>query len=128
MATPFEVIPFFGLLKVAQDSWSAFWLLLAVQGPLFVLPTIWALFAAGRDLWHRRRHPWVLILMCQAVMLLFLPNSTWREPLAMPRLAVGLVTATMLYGAQRHSRRILTFSFFWLATLALLIDESALPV
>ena len=47
---------------------------------------------------------------------------------AMTRLAVGLVAATLLYGAWRHSRRVLIFSLFWLATLALLINESALPV
>ena len=43
-------------------------------------------------------------------------------------LAVGLVAATLLYGALRRSRRILMYSFFWLATLALLINESALPI
>jgi len=66
--------------------------------------------------------------LLQAAVLPFLPNSTWREPLAMARLAVGLVAATVLYGAQRRSRRVLGFSFFWLATLALLINESALPI
>ena len=57
-----------------------------------------------------------------------MPFSTWREPLAMARVAVGLVAATLLYGARRRSRRVLTFSLFWLATLALLVNESALPV
>ncbi|MBN1979186.1 MAG: hypothetical protein JW918_17455 [Anaerolineae bacterium] len=128
MATPFEAIPFMGLLRVTEDSWPAFWLLLAVEGPLFVLPTIWALVASARDLWRGRRHAWVAILLLQAAVLPFLPYSTWREPLAMPRLAVGLVAATVLYGAQRRSKRVLLFSFFWLATLALLIDESVLPI
>lgn len=128
MATPFEVIPFMGLLRVTEDSWPAFWLLLAVEGPLFVLPTIWALVVSVRDLWRGRRHPWLTLLLIQAAVLLFLPNSTWREPLAMARLAVGLVAATMLYGAQRRSRRVLLFGFFWLATLALLVNESALPI
>jgi hypothetical protein len=128
MATPFEVIPFWGLLRVAQVDWRVFWLLLAIEGPLFVLPTIWALAASARDLWRGRRHPWSTILLLQAAVLPFLPYSTWREPLAMARLAVGLVAATVLYGAQRRSRRVLGLSFFWLATLALLINESALPI
>jgi hypothetical protein len=128
MATPFEVVPFMGLLRVIQGSWPAFWILLAIEGPLFVLPTIWALVTSARDLWRERRHAWTTILLVQAAVLPFLPNSTWREPLAIARLAVGLVAATVLYGARRCSRRVLTFSFFWLATLALLINESALPI
>jgi hypothetical protein len=128
MATPFEVIPFWGLVRVIQVDWRVFLILLAIEGPLFVLPTIWALAASARDLWRGRRHPWSTILLLQAAVLPFLPNSTWREPLAMARLAVGLVAATVLYGAQRRSRRVLGLSFFWLATLALLINESALPI
>ena len=42
--------------------------------------------------------------------------------------SVGLVAAVLLYGARHHSRRVLTYSLFWLATLALLVNESALPV
>ena len=128
MATPFEWLPFAGLLRVATVSWPAFWLLLAIEGPLFVLPTIWALIVSVRDLLCGRFHPWVAVLLVQAAVLPFLPFSTWREPLAMARLAVGLVAATLLYGALRRSRRVLVYSLFWLATLVLLVNESALPV
>jgi len=128
MATPFEWLPFAGLLRVATVEWSAFWVLLAIEGPLFVLPVIWALNTSVRDLLRGRRHPWITMLLTQAAALPFLPFSTWREPLAMARLAVGLVAATLLYGAQRRSRRVLTFSLLWLATLALLVNESVLPV
>jgi hypothetical protein len=128
MATPFEWLPFAGLLRVATVEWSAFWILLAIEGPLFVLPAIWALSGSVRDLLRGRRHPWITVLLAQAAALPFLPFSTWREPLAMARLAVGLVAATLLYGAQRRSRRVLTFSLLWLATLALLVNESVLPV
>jgi len=34
----------------------------------------------------------------------------------------------LLYGALRRSRRVLIYSLFWLATLALLVNESVLPV
>ena len=128
MATAFEAIPFRGLLRVAEVSWPVFWMLLAIQGPLFVLPTVWALLVSVRDLLRGLRHPWITVLLAQAVTLPFLPFSTWREPLAVARLATGLVAATVLYGALRRSRRILGYSFLWLATLALLIDESALPI
>jgi len=128
MATPFEVVPFAGLARVATVSWPAFWLLLAIEGPLFVLPTIWALVVSLRDLLRGRRHPWVTILLAQAMALPFLPFSTWREPLAMARLAAGLVAATLLYGGLRRSPRLLRWSLVWLVTLALLVNESALPV
>jgi len=128
MATPFEWVPFAGLLRVATVKWSVFWLLLALEGPLFVLPTVWALVASMRDLARGRRHPWVTLLLVQAAALPFLPFSTWREPLAMARLAAGLVAATLLYGAWSRSRRVLFFSLLWLATLALLVNETALPV
>lgn len=128
MATPFELLPFAGLWRVAKVSWPVFWLLLAIEGPLFVLPTVWALIASARDVLRKRSHAWVTVLLVQAAVLPFLPFSTWREPLAMTRLAVGLVAATLLYGAWRRSRRVLTYSLFWLATLALLVNESQLPV
>lgn len=128
MATPFEVIPFAGLARVAATSPPAFRLLLAIEGPLFVLPTLWALYASARDLARGLAHPWVTVLLVQAAALPFLPFSTWREPLAMARLAAGLVAATLLYGALRRSQRVLNYSVLWLATLALLVNESALPI
>jgi hypothetical protein len=127
MATPFEWMPFAGLLRVASVSWPVFWLWVAIEGPLFVLPTLWALIASLRDLWRGQRHPWVTVLLVQAGTLPFLPFSTWREPLAMVRLTVGLVAATLLYAAMRGSRRVLIYSLFWLATLALLANEMVLP-
>jgi hypothetical protein len=128
MATPFELIPFAGLARAATVSWPAFWLLLAVEGPLFVLPAVWACLRGARDLFRGHRHPWTAILLAQAAVLPFLPFSTWREPLAMARLATGLVSATLLYGALSSSRRLLNLSLVWLSTLALLINESQLPV
>ena len=128
MATPFEVIPFAGLARVAATSLPAFRLLLAIEGPLFVLPTVWALYTSARDLARGLAHPWVTVLLVQAAALPFLPFSTWREPLAMARLAAGLISATLLYGALRRSQRVLNYSVLWLATLALLVNESALPI
>jgi hypothetical protein len=95
---------------------------------LFIFPTLWALVTSVRDHVRGRLHPWATLLLAQAAVLPFLPFSTWREPLAMARLATGLVAATLLYGALRHSQRVLNFSVAWLATLALLINESQLPV
>jgi hypothetical protein len=127
-ATPFEWLPFAGLVRTTADSWRAFWILLSIEGPLFVLPTVWGLFASGRDLLRGRQDPWTIQLLAQAAVLPFLPFSTLREPLAIARLTIGLVSATLLYGTLHHSRRVLNYSFAWLATLALLVNESQLPV
>lgn len=128
MATSFEWVPFGGLLRVATVSLPTFWLLLAIEGPLFVLPTMWALVDSARSLFRSPRRVWTILLLVQAVVLLFLPFSTWREPLGMVRMTVGLVAATLLYGTLRRSRRVLNYSLLWLATLAFLLDESSLPV
>ena len=136
LATPFEWVPFGGMWRVVAHMFSpipaaAMSRLAAVviiNTCLFVLPSLWALVVSARDVARGHRHPWVVILGVQAVVLPFLPFSTWREPLAMARLGTGLVAATLLYGARRHSRRVLRFSFFWLATLALLVDERTLPI
>ena len=128
MATAFEWLPFMGLWRVALASPRVFGVLLMVEGPLFVLPAVWAVVVSARSLWRGNRDIWSTNLLVQAVVLMLLPFSTWREPLAITRLATGLASAVLLYGARRHSRRILSYSMFWLATLALLINETVLPV
>ncbi len=128
MATGFELLPLGGLWRVATVSWAAFWLLLAIEGPLFVLPTVWALVVSLREVWRGRSHPWVTVLLTRAAVLLFLPFSTWREPLAMARLSSGLMAALLLYGGLRRSPRVLRWSTIGLATLALVLNESGLPV
>jgi hypothetical protein len=58
-------------------------------------------------------------------MILFLPNSTFREPLAMLRLTQGLVVSMLLYGALRRSWRILNYCYLWLFTNVLLVGGVA---
>jgi len=128
MATSFEWLPFMGLWRVAPVSLKAFALLLMIEGPFFVLPAVWAFVASIRRMWHGRRSLWVTIMFVQAAVLMFLPFSTWREPLAITRLASGLVFSVLLYGAWVHSRRIPNYCMFWLTTLVFLVNETSLPV
>ena len=65
--------------------------------------------------------PAVLALGANAVLIAVLPFSTFREPLALVRLATGLVLSTVLFGAHVHSRRVLNYSLFWMAALVLLV-------
>ncbi|NLE44951.1 MAG: hypothetical protein GX620_09545 [Chloroflexi bacterium] len=128
MATPFEWLPFAGFVRVALVSLPAFLLLLAIEGPLFVAPAIWAVAASLRQMMRRDHVLWVTVLLAQGAVLAFLPFSSWREPLAMARIASGLMSSTILFGAWRRSPRTLRFSTVWLATLALLANETVLPV
>jgi hypothetical protein len=61
------------------------------------------------------------------LVVLFTPQSTFREPLGMLRLMVGLVVSTLIYAASRQSRRGLHYALLWIFTLALALNEPGLP-
>jgi hypothetical protein len=123
LATPLEAIPYMGLWRVASFSVPAFLLLLAIFGPMVVLPSVWGILTAVRRLWSRDFAPLVLILGANAGFLALTPFSTFREPLGLIRLATGLVLATVLYAAESRSRRVLNYTLLWLAALALAVRE-----
>ena len=126
-ATGWEILPYRGLWSVAAIDVRALALIALIAVPLAVIPSLLSLWAAGRDLWRGRWHPMVSMLLANALVLLFLPQSTWREPLAMLRLTTGLVIATINYGAHKRSRRILNYSLLWLASLVFLTKEGPVP-
>ena len=65
----------------------------------------------------------MLVLGANAAFIAVTPHATFREPLGLIRLATGLVLATVLYGAQSESRRVLNYALLWLAALALAVRE-----
>jgi hypothetical protein len=125
-ATPFELIPFGGLIHVAQTSMSVFLLLALILGPTVLWPVVWALFSSVKNLLAGRWRLWTLALGLNALVILFLPTSTFREPLAIVRFTGPLVALTILHSAQIHSRRALNYSYLWLATLILLLKDPLL--
>lgn len=122
-ATPWEIVPFRGLWSIGAIDLRVLALLALIVLPLAVIPALLALWATGRDLWAGRWNPYATMLLANAAVFLFLPQSSYREPLAMLRLATGLVVAVILYGARKRSRRILNYSLLWLASLAFLFKE-----
>jgi hypothetical protein len=122
-ATGWEVIPFNGLWSVGQISLPALRLLALIMVPLAVIPSLLAVVVAGRDLWRGRQHVFVGTLFVAGLALFFLPQSTFREPLAMLRLTIPLMASSILYGARRRSRRVLNYSLLWLASLVFLTKE-----
>jgi len=128
MGTPFEWIPYRGLWSLAAINVRAFALIALIVTPMALLPSLVALVAALRDVARRDVHPWVCVLLVNALIIPFTPQSTLREPLGMLRLIVGLVAAVLAWGAYRRSRRALNYSLLWIATLAFAVNESQLPV
>jgi hypothetical protein len=126
-ATGWEILPFRGLWSVGAIDMQALALLSLIVVPLTVIPTLLSLWATGRDIWKGHWHPFGTMLLANAAMMLFLPQSTYREPLAMLRLTIGLMAATILYGAYKRSRRILNYTLFWLASLVFLTKEGPTP-
>ena len=123
LATPFEWLPYMGLWRVAGVSVPAFVLLAVILGPLIVLPSAWGAITAAWRVAQRDWSPVVWVLGANAALVVFAPFSTFREPVGLIRLATGLVLATVLFGAQVGARRVLNYSLFWLAALALAIRD-----
>jgi hypothetical protein len=92
-----------------------------------ILPSLAGTALSLRDLWRGKDHPFIFSLLLNSVVIMFLPTSTFREPVAMLRLTQGLVVSMLLYGGLSKSSRILTYSFLWLATNVLLFKGVAGP-
>jgi hypothetical protein len=103
-ATPFEVIPFAGLFRVAGASTRIFAALFAVYLPGLLIPAVYSLWAPLRDLVRRQIRPEGWLLLVNALMIAFAPYSTFREPLGILRLACGLILCLWLYAAVHHVR------------------------
>lgn len=115
-ATPFETIPFNGAVRIYTDTGNlrvfiAFALLLV---PAVILPALWALVSSTRDLVTGKWQLAAFVLWVNAAIMPFVPFSTYREPLGILRFIVGLVLATIIYGAVNRNQRVLRYSTLWI--------------
>ncbi len=121
-ATSFEMIPLMGIIRIWTDTpaeaRAKILLILAPTLLIFVIaPTIWALWVSIKDI---RRHKWsveICLLLINAAVMLFVPFSTYREPIGILRFIVGLQIAVILYAAQNKRYRALRNSTLWIVTL-----------
>ncbi|MBN1993542.1 MAG: hypothetical protein JW953_12655 [Anaerolineae bacterium] len=120
-ATPFSLIPLGGWLAIATVSIPAFLIVSLVVAPMSIFPGLAGIWLSVRRLGQGEVHPFIYSLLLNSLVVLFLPASTFREPAAMVRLTMGLVPAMLLYAALARSRRILNYSYFWIATNVLLL-------
>jgi hypothetical protein len=121
MATPFEIIPFNGIWRLREFGPSVFVLFGLIPILTALVPTLWALWRALRDMLQRRWHPYVFLMLANAAIIPFVPFSTYREPRGIARFLVGLAISVVLYAALRRTRRPLRYSTFWVLFGASLI-------
>jgi hypothetical protein len=100
-ATSFEWIPFAGLFKIAEASLPAFAAMFIVYLPGLLFPVLFGLVAPLADLIRRRANPEGLLLLANALVIVFAPFSTFREPLGILRLACGLILCMCMYAAAK---------------------------
>ena len=118
--TAFEMIPFMGLWRVARLGWPIFFAFFLLMGIPVVLPSLWGLMAAARRLMQRDFSPTVWALALNAAVIPFTPFSTFIEPSGMFRFVIGLILSTLFFAVRVKSTRVLNYSLFWIAALALL--------
>jgi len=77
--------------------------------------------AAGRGMRKQLWDPNAWATLLSGLGIIFLPFSTFREPLGLVRAADGLVFAVLAFASASRSRRVLNYSLFWIAMLAMLV-------
>jgi hypothetical protein len=124
-ATDFEILPLMGVIRIlTEGNVRVFGVLMALIVPFVLLPTVWGLWRCWQDVSSRRWTPLTTLLLFSAAIMLFVPFSTYREPLGILRFIGGLQVALILYSAERRQRRALRYCSFWaLTTLVLLVSD-----
>ena len=123
MATPFEVIPFMGLLRIGFYSPIYLVAMLVVFGPSIVLPTLWGLRVGIRRWLSGDTDIVVLALILNALVMPFLPFSTYRETGGTLRFACGLILSVIIYSSRYRMRKVLNYSQLWSVLNAFLLKS-----
>jgi hypothetical protein len=118
---PFHFLPFGGWLEAAQINLLAFILISIPIIPMSIVPILAGFYLGLKSLINRLYHPFVFSMIFFGLFILFLPFLTFSESVAMLRVTQGLAISLLLYGALVDSKRVLNYSFFWLATNVLII-------
>jgi hypothetical protein len=113
MATPFEIIPYMGLLRIGQESLIYLLAMLVVFGPTVVLPSLWGIWSSARRWLAGEKNLFVASLFINALVIVFTPFSTFRETGGIIRFATGLMLALVLFAGRYQQRRVLNYSLFW---------------
>lgn len=124
MATPFELIPFNGLFRVAPFSREYFIVLLVIYTPFIIFPALWGIWSSIRRWLVGKEHSVINFgLMLNAIIIPFIPFSTYREPAGMLRFSSGLVLGVLLYAGKHRIKRVLNYSVFWIVLNIVILNE-----
>jgi hypothetical protein len=123
MATSFEIIPFMGLLRIGHYSQLYLLGMFAVFGPAVILPALWGIWVTFKKLLEGEINFVVLALLLNALVIPFLPFSTFRETGGLLRISCGLVLAVLLFAGQYRIRRVLNYSFLLLVLNIFLVKS-----
>ncbi|TFH37650.1 MAG: hypothetical protein E4G99_01995 [Anaerolineales bacterium] len=124
MATGFEWIPWMGMLRIGFVDWKVFGLFLLIFGPTIVLPSLWGIIVSVKSK-KQIIEDWATgALLLHALLIVFLPFSTFREPLGIVRIATGLVLSILMVSQERGYQRTLNYSLFWIPMIAMLIPQA----
>jgi hypothetical protein len=123
MATSFEVVPFMGFLRIGFDSWIYLLAMFVVFGPVVLLPAIWGVWASLKKWIAGDVNVVVLALFLNALVIPFLPFSTFRETGGLLRFSCGLILAVLLFAGRYHVRRVLNYSLLVLVLNIFLIKS-----
>ncbi len=114
MATSFEWIPFLGFLRIGAYSMIYLLAMLLVFGPAVILPSIWGVWNSIKTWVTGEENVIVFALLFNALIIPFLPFSTFRETGGLLRFACGLVLAVLLFAGRYRFKRVLNYSWFWM--------------
>ncbi len=126
MASGFEIIPFMGIIRIGFVKWQVFWLFLLIFGPTVILPTVWGFAVTLKDGMKTILEWSGGSLILHSLLIVFLPFSTFREPLGLVRIASGLVLAILMFASEKGHKRQLNYGLFWIAMLAMLIPQESI--
>ncbi len=114
MATPFEWVPFMGIIRIGAFSGLYLIAMLLVFGPAVLFPAIWGVVRSLKTWLSGERNVIVFGLLLNAAVIPFLPFSTFRETGGLLRFSCGLVLAVLLFAGRYQLRRALNYSVFWI--------------
>ncbi len=107
MASGFEIIPLMGLWRIGEFSVLYLAGMFVVFGPTLILPAFWGIWQSIKCWWSKERNLFSFALFLNAVMLLFLPFSTFRETGGLIRLGSGLVVSLLYFCGRYRKVRVL---------------------
>lgn len=123
MATPFELIPFMGFIRIILASPIYGLAMLVVFGPTVILPAVWGIYLSAKKLNQRQTNMVVFSLLLNALAILVLPFSTFRETGGLLRFSCGLVLSVILFSGYYQIKRALNYSYLWLVLNVFLLKS-----